>query len=65
MSSPASAVRAERRQAVVSPILKAKYWTRGRPVTESGVGKATVYGYLNGTRTSINKDNRKALAAER
>jgi hypothetical protein len=54
--------RAARRQRVVSPILEQKRWKRGRLVTDSGVGKATVYGYLNGTRASISKDNRKAIA---
>ena len=47
---------------MINPILKQKCWTRGRLVTESGVGKATVYGYLNGTRASIAKENRRALA---
>jgi hypothetical protein len=47
---------------MVCPILEQKRWTRGRLVTESGVGKATVYGYLDGTRASINKDNRRAIA---
>jgi hypothetical protein len=54
--------RAARRQAVVSPILTQKRWTRGRLVTKSGVGKATVYGYLDGTRSWIGEDNRKAIA---
>ena len=43
-------------------MLAEKRWTRGRLVTESGVGKATVYGYLDGTRASINHDNRRAIA---
>jgi hypothetical protein len=54
--------RASRRQAVVMPILEAKGWTRGKLVTDSAVGKATVYGYLDGTRKTIIRDNRKALA---
>lgn len=54
--------RASRRQALVNPILERRRWTRGRLVTASGVGKATVYGYLDGTRVKIAKDNRKALA---
>ncbi len=54
--------RAERRQAVVNPILQQKRWKRGRLVTEAGVGKATVYGYLDGTRAWIAKQNRKAIA---
>jgi hypothetical protein len=33
-------------------------------VTKSGVGKATVYGYLDGTRASISDENRRAIAAE-
>jgi hypothetical protein len=54
--------RAARRQAVVDPILEQKHWKPGRLVTKSGVGKATVYGYLNGTRSWIDKANRKAIA---
>ena len=57
-----AAERAARRQAVVNPILEKKRWKPGRLVTESGVGKATVYGYLDGTRSWIDKDNRKAIA---
>ncbi len=56
------AERARRRQAVVMPILKKRRWTRGRLVTESGVGKATVYGYLDGTRAWIDDANRKSIA---
>jgi hypothetical protein len=56
------AERGARRKAVVDPILKQKRWKRGRLVTESGVGKATVYGYLDGTRSKIAEENRKALA---
>lgn len=56
--------RAKRRQDVINPILQRKRWTRGRLVTQSGVGKATVYEYLDGTRASISKANRQALAEE-
>jgi hypothetical protein len=56
------AERAERRQAVVNPILAKKRWKAGRLVTESAVGKATVYGYLDGTRSWIDQNNRKAIA---
>jgi hypothetical protein len=56
------AERVRRRNAVVMPILKTKRWKRGRLVTEAGVGKATVYGYLDGTRAWIGEDNRKAIA---
>ena len=58
--SPAD--RAKRRQAVVYPILAAKNRKRGVLATESGVGKATVYGYLDGSRKTISRDNRQALA---
>lgn len=44
-----AAERAERRQAVVDPILARKRWTRGQLATEAGVGKATVYGYFDGS----------------
>ena len=54
--------RAARRRAVVNPILEKKRWKAGRLVTESAVGKATVYGYLDGTRGWIDEDNRKAIA---
>jgi hypothetical protein len=47
---------------VVNPILKKKRWKPGRLVTESGLGKATVYGYLDGTRRWIIQENRKAMA---
>jgi DNA-binding Xre family transcriptional regulator len=55
------AERAARRQAVVNPILKQKRWKIGRLVTKSGVGKATVYGYVNGMRSWISKENRDAI----
>jgi hypothetical protein len=54
--------RASERQAVVMPILKGKRWRRGKLVTVSGAGKATVYGYLDGTRARIEDHNRKAIA---
>jgi hypothetical protein len=37
-------------------------WTRGRLVTQSAVGKATVYGYFDGSRKTIKTDNRRAIA---
>jgi hypothetical protein len=58
----ATAERAARRQRIVMPILHTKGWTRGALVTESGVGKGTVYGYLNGTREWISYENGKELA---
>jgi hypothetical protein len=58
----ASALRAKRRQAVVTPILQQKDWTRGRLVTEAGIGKNSVYRYLDGTRRKITAENRKAIA---
>jgi len=54
--------RAARRQAVVAPILKTKGWTPGKLCTESAVGKATVHGYLDGSRKTIIRDNRQAIA---
>ncbi len=54
--------RAAERQGVVMPILKEKRWTRGKLVTEVGVGKGTVYGYLDGTRAWMDKDSRTAIA---
>jgi hypothetical protein len=54
--------RAERRRAVVYPILEGKCWTPGRLVTEVGVGKNSVYQYLDGTRARITDKNRKAIA---
>jgi hypothetical protein len=58
------AERSARRQAVVTPILRKKRWKPGTLVTKSGVGKATVYGYLNGTRSYIESENRTAIAQE-
>jgi hypothetical protein len=54
--------RAARRRAVVGPALQRKRWKPSRLVSKSGVGKATVYGYLNGTRSWIAEENRKAIA---
>jgi hypothetical protein len=58
----AIAERAARRQAVVMPILANRHWKKGKLVTKSGVGKATVYGYLDGTRSWIEDENRTAIA---
>jgi hypothetical protein len=52
---------AARRRTVVMPILKQKEWTRGKWVTESGVGKNCIYEYLDGERNP-GKENRKAMA---
>lgn len=54
--------RAARRQAVVVPIIKKKRWTRCRLAIEAGVGKNSVYEYLDGTRARISDGNRKAIA---
>lgn len=54
--------RAAKRLAVVGPILKDKLWTRGRLATEAGVGKNSIYQYLNGNRAKITDANRKAIA---
>jgi hypothetical protein len=61
-SHESNLARAARRQAVVQPILERKRWTRGRLATKAGVGKATLYGYLDGTRARISTENRKAIA---
>jgi len=53
--------RAERRQAVVMPILAKKKWTRGKWATKAGVGKNSVYKYLAGRR-SLSDANRKPMA---
>jgi len=53
--------KAAARQAVVMPILASKRWKRGRWATEAGVGKNSVYEYLDGRRT-LTDDNRKAMA---
>jgi len=54
--------RAQRRRAVVDPILQQRRWKPGRLATKAGVGKNSVYDYLNGTRAKITEDNRKAIA---
>ena len=56
------AERASRRQSVVNPILKQRGWKPGRLVTEAGLGKNSVYEYLDGTRAKITDTNRKAIA---
>jgi hypothetical protein len=61
-STLAIAERAARRQSVVMPILAKRGWKKGKLVTKSGVGKATVYGYLDGTRSWIKDENRIAIA---
>lgn len=58
----AIAERATRRHAVVDPILEKKLWRPGRLATEAGVGKNSVYQYLDGTRAKITPANRKAIA---
>ena len=58
----AVAERAARRQAVVLPILAKKHWRPGRLATDAGVGKNSVYGYLDGTRIRISDANRNAIA---
>jgi hypothetical protein len=54
--------RAARRQAVLMPILEGLGWKPGRLATKAGVGKNTVYQFLDGTRASIKNDNRQAIA---
>jgi len=56
------AERAARRQAVVIPILANKRWAAGRLATEAGVGKNSVYEYLDGKRVTISDRNRQAIA---
>jgi hypothetical protein len=55
------AARAARRQAIVTPILARKRWTRGKWATDAGVGKNSVYEYLDGTR-KLSTKNRQAMA---
>ena len=43
------------------PILKSKRWTRGKWATVAGVGKNSVYEYLEGKR-SLSVANRQAMA---
>jgi hypothetical protein len=54
--------RAAKRGAIVTPILASKRWKPGRLATEAGVGKNSVYEYLDGTRVRITDENRKAIA---
>jgi hypothetical protein len=58
-NSPAGIAAA--RQKIVNPILAAKRWTRGKWVTESGVGKNCIYEYLDGKRNP-GTENRQAMA---
>ena len=58
----ATADRAASRQAVVMPILKSKRWKPGRLATTAGLGKNSVYQYLDGTRSRITTENRTAIA---
>jgi hypothetical protein len=53
--------RAERRSAVVMPILKSKRWTRAKWASKAGVGKNGVYDYLGGKR-NLSFENHRALA---
>jgi hypothetical protein len=55
------ATRAAVRQAVVMPILKSRRWKRGKWATQAGVGKNSVYEYLDGRRT-LSDENRRAMA---
>ncbi len=50
------------RQGVVNPILQRKRWKPGSLATKAGVGKNSVYQYLDGTRTKITDENRDAIA---
>lgn len=54
--------RALRRRSIVMPILQKKGWTQNRLVSEAGVGKNSVYDYLNGTRGQITPQNRDAIS---
>jgi hypothetical protein len=49
------------RRAVVMPLLEARGWTRNKWVDVSGVGKNSVYKYLDGSR-ALSSENRKAMA---
>jgi hypothetical protein len=44
------------------PILDKFGWTRCHLADEAGVGKNSVYEYLDGTRRRITPENRKAIA---
>lgn len=54
---------AERRKAVVFPILRAKHWSRSKLAAKAGVSKNSVYEYLAGER-NLSCENRDALAQE-
>ena len=54
-------LRAERRTAVVEPILQKKGWSPSRLATEANVGKARVYDYLAGKR-DLSAQSRKSIA---
>ena len=54
-------LRAERRSAVVEPILQKKGWSLSRLATEANVGKARVYDYLAGKR-DLSAQSRKSIA---
>src|SRR5260370_12390793 len=56
-------VQAAARRKVVIPILESKRWTPGKWATSAGVGKNSVYEYLDGRRKLSDK-NRKAMAEE-
>ncbi len=56
------AERAARRQAVVTPILGKKRWKPCKLAARSGLGKNSIYEYLNGKRASITQGNREAIA---
>jgi hypothetical protein len=55
------AARAATRQAIVTPILAKKRWTRGKWATDAGVGKNSVYEYFAGKR-KLSTKNRQAMA---
>ena len=59
--NPEQAERARIRQGVVMPILSKRRWKRGTWATEAGVGKNSVYQYLDGTR-NLTPENRRAMA---
>ena len=52
---------AAKRRAVIMPILKKLHWRRGKWATKAGVGKNSIYEYLDGTRNP-SELNRKAMA---
>ena len=59
--SPEQAERSRIRKAVVMPILAKQRWTRGKWATQAGVGKNSVYEYLDGKR-NLTPENRRAMA---